>query len=451
MWLGRTEEAALVPLLGTVEHIRRCKLQTVGTATAIPGDSRGDAPSAASPQTNPGVPMASVRSLTAQSVRAHLKRRQVCVGFPRAGWVRLVPLLLLLGCSGDWIPIERPRIEGMVHKGPFVRDAVVTATLFAAPGVLSDQVFQTQTLSDLGTYQLELPPPPIQSASQAMTGASAARVVRVRAYGAFFDEATGATSTSPISLDALAVLPSEGTQQVHVNVLTYLSHRRSLALWKGGLQPQLAIAQAEDELRQALRLAWPGGTPRQASQLSLLSEDEDARSYLWAATLQVVIAAQYGPTSLGATAEARLLALIEQSEIEFAAQGAFSAALQAQYQAAWNRYSPALYFAPLLARLSASGASVGVPNLQRSLDTDGDGVADATDTCLLVKNTDQAQVPLGVCGVAVQEIRHPAPIEPTGYFGLDVVDAAGQVHAMVLYRGQGSDLDAISNAKGTKN
>ena len=393
--------------------------------------------------------MASVRSVTTQSSAARSTLRQVGVGTASAGWVRLVPLLLLLGCSGDWIPIERPRIEGMVHKGPFVRDSVVTATLFAAPGVPSDQVFKTQTLSDLGTYQLDLPPAPIRLVGEAVTAASAARVVWVRAHGAFFDEATGATSTARISLDALALLPSAGTQQIHVNLLTYLSYRRSLALWQGGMQPQDAIAQAEDELRQALRLAWPGGTPRRASQLSLVSEDADARSYLWAATLQVVVAAQYGPTSLGATAEARLLALIEQSEIEFAAQGAFSAALQAQYRSAWSRYTPALFIAPLVARLGASGASVGVPNLQRSLDTDGDGVADATDTCPLVANADQTQVPLGVCGVAVQELRQPVPIEPTGYFGLDVVDAAGNVHALIWYRGQGKDLDAISDAQGT--
>ena len=52
------------------------------------------------------------------------------------------------------------------------------------------------------------------------------------------------------------------------------------------MAPQLAMAQAEDELRQVLHLAWPTGKPLLASQLSLLSKDEDERSYLWAATLR---------------------------------------------------------------------------------------------------------------------------------------------------------------------
>lgn len=367
----------------------------------------------------------------------------------RSGLAAVIPLLLLLGCSGDWIPIEVPHIEGLVHKGPMQRDSLVAAGLFSAPGVPSDQVNKTQTLSDLGSYQLELPRRPIQSAVDVMAGESPPQVVWVRAQGAFFNEASGVTSTSRISLDAMALVPSSGTHQVHVNLLTYLSYRRSLALWKGGMEPGLAIARAEDELRRALGLAWPGGTPQSASQLSLLSENEDARSYLWAATLQVVVAAQYGPTSLGTGADTRLLALIEQSEIDFAAQGAFSTSLQAQYRAAWSRYSTEQFVAPLVARLNAAGASVAAPNLQRSLDSDGDGYANATDTCVLFANPDQSQVPLGVCNVVLQEIRQPEPIEPTGYFGLDVLDAAGQVHALTLYRGQGKDLDTVSDASGT--
>lgn len=393
--------------------------------------------------------MTSVCGLAAQSISAHRWSGSTRVRFRSAGAVAFVALLLLLGCSGDWIPVPPPRIEGMVHKGPFLRDARVTAALFIAPGGPFDQVVATRTTSNLGRYQLELPPSAMPSPGDAMAGAPSQKVVWVHAYGAFFNEASGTIATSQISLDAMALLPTTGTQQVHVNLLTHLSYRRSVALWKGGMEPRLAIAQAEDELRRALGLAWPSGTPLLASQLSLVSEDEDARSYLWAATLQVAVAAQDAATSSATSPDARLLALIEQTESEFATQGAFSASLQAQYRVAWSRQSPEQLVAPLAARLVAVGAHVAAPNLQRSLDSDGDGYANATDTCVMFANPDQSQVPPGVCYFAVQEVRLAEQIEPVGYFGVDVLDATGHVHALALYRGQGKDLEATSDAQGT--
>jgi hypothetical protein len=393
--------------------------------------------------------MASIYSVTAQSSATRSLRGSSGARTTRAGSASLAWLLLLLGCSSDWVPIEAPRIEGMAHKGPLLRESLVTATLFSAPGIVGDQSVTTHTLSDLGDYRLELPRPPLRAEGGAMGEESAPKPVWLRAQGAFFNEATATASKAHIALDGLALLPDAGTHQVHVNLLTHLSFRRSLALWQGGMAPQLAIARAEDELRQVLHLAWPAGKPLVASQLSLLSQDEDERSYLWAATLRVIVAAHYGPTTLGASSEERLLALIALTEGDFASQGVLRTTLQAQYSTAWSHYSPAAFVAPLLARLAASGADLTAPDLGRSLDYDGDGFADGIDTCPLLGNPNQAMQPLGVCSITLQELRQPESIEPTAYFGLDVVDAAGRAHAIVLNRAQVKDLDSESDAQGT--
>lgn len=391
--------------------------------------------------------MASTYSRTVQSSADRSLRGSSCARATKAGLASLA--LLLLGCSGDWEPIEVPRIEGMAHKGPLLRESLVTATLFSAPGIIGDQSVMTHTLSDLGEYRLELPRPPLRPDGGATGEESTPKPVWLRAQGAFFNEATATASKARIALDGLALLPDGGTHQVHVNLLTHLSYRRSLALWQGGMAPQLAMAQAEDELRQVLHLAWPTGKPLLASQLSLLSKDEDERSYLWAATLRVIVAAHYGPTTLGQSSEERLLALIEQTERDFASQGVLRTTLQAQYSTAWSHYSPDVFVSPLLARLGASGADVSAPDLGRSLDYDGDGFADGIDTCPLFANPDQATQPLGVCSMTLQELRQPEPIDPIACFGLDVVDAAGRAHAIVLNRAQVKDLDSASDANST--
>ena len=138
-------------------------------------------------------------------------------------------------------------LTGAVQKGPFVLGSnVAPSPRSTRAGASTGQVFSTQTTDDLGDF----------SVSFAYRGN-----VDMQAQGFYYDEVTGALSTSPIELRALYDVTTGGPQHAYINLVTHLAHDRAVSLLAGGgMTLEAAEAQAEGELVAALGIGGAGFT-----------------------------------------------------------------------------------------------------------------------------------------------------------------------------------------------
>lgn len=347
------------------------------------------------------------------------------------GWLLALGMLWLAACGSDWMEIPRGWVEGMVHKGPFVQGSGVRAFALDASGQPIDSGVATSTSSDLGAYRVEI----------------RAALVSVQAEGQYFNEITGTLSNEPLLLKALTAMPTSGTQRAHINLITHVCLPRALHYWTRGEPIERAMARAEDELRVALRLVWPAGTPLRGADLSLLSPDPDQRAYLWAVTLQYLLVAESsaGP---GGSAEAQLQSLLDDTAQALRQDGRFGSAQASQFSSVRTAWAPDKLATRLQAYLAMLGQDVAIPELQRVLDSDGDGIANASDSCPLAENPNQAQRPLALCGLDAQERLTSGSSDPASWSPLDLVDASGQVRVLYLSRSGAGDVMAQADAQG---
>ena len=127
-------------------------------------------------------------------------------------------------------PSEVPRIEGMAHKGPLLRESLVTATLFL-PRHHRGSGVMTHTLSDLGDYRLELPRPPLRP-----DGGATGEESTPNPSGCGRRERSSMKPPPPLRGAHRIGWAGATARRWHirsVNLLTHLSYRRSLALWQG--------------------------------------------------------------------------------------------------------------------------------------------------------------------------------------------------------------------------
>ena len=169
-------------------------------------------------------------------------------------------------------------VEGLVHKGPFVRGSGIRATAIDGAGRATGVEVTSSVSSDLGAYRIEI----------------SATALVLSAEGSYFNESTSAPTLSPLLLQALTPMPSSGTQRAHINLVTHVALPRAYDYWHSGEPLASALAHAEDDLRIALGLAWPQEVPLPGRELSLESPDLDRRAYLWAVTMQYLLAAERG-------------------------------------------------------------------------------------------------------------------------------------------------------------
>lgn len=128
-------------------------------------------------------------------------------------------------------------LKGVVQKGPFIKGSSVTVHPLNDGLYQTGAAYYTTTKDDLGSF--------------ALSGIVLEGAVEVVAEGYYFNEYTGQTSDSYMTLRALADT-SDGAQ-VNVNVLTTLTGKRIRFLVNNqGSSFQSAMVQAEHELLQGL-------------------------------------------------------------------------------------------------------------------------------------------------------------------------------------------------------
>ena len=282
-----------------------------------------------------------------------------------------------------FVPNDGPAlVNGAIQKGPFVLGSTVTLSAIDTSGVPTGQVFNTQTSDDLGDF----------SVSFAYRGN-----VDMQAQGFYYDEVTGSLSSAAIVLRALYQVTNGGPQGAYINIVTHLAHDRALALMAdAGMSLQAAEAQAESELVTALGVGGAGFQPGGVGvNLNELGGDNDRNAYLFAVSAVLVQAALEQAGDAGSV-DAQLQQLVDTIAADLAGGGSLPSTLVSQLRTAEKDLDVDLTMDLFGLRLQSLGSTATIADLNRAIDSDGDGFRNSVDTCPLVANPIQSQIPPGV-------------------------------------------------------
>jgi cysteine-rich repeat protein len=254
------------------------------------------------------------------------------------------------------------------------------------------QVFNTQTTSDAGDF----------TSAGVPTGLAA-----LEASGFHFNELSGELSGAPITLRALATV--DGSSAVHINIVTHVEERRVRKLMGDGATLADAVAQAELELQASLQIGFPGVWQSTSGVgMTMLGGDSDANAYLLAVSAVLLQAATDAAGGPDGSVDAELQQLLNQTAQDLEADGAIDAADVPALLAAQLALDSAVVKQNLADRIAEIGVAADVPDIDRILDQDHDGLVNNADNCPRTPNPDQADTdgdglgdacaPPAVCG-----------------------------------------------------
>lgn len=282
------------------------------------------------------------------------------------------------------------RLSGAVEKGPFLLGSSVSVTPADVQGaeVAGDQsdapagqVFKTETANDRGEFSLTVPYQGFAT---------------IEGTGYYYNEATGDLSSSPLTLRAFHEV-GDTDDTAHVNLVTHLTYQRVQHLIADGVDAADAIGQAEDELHAELGL----GAPQAAgSELTLTGGDNDDDAYLFAVSTVFAQAALLEARSASCgknCVDAKLQELLNTASASFALAGAVPAAIKERLETARPTINNETVMAALADRLTATGSSVTVPDLNRVIPWE---VPAAVTACAAnVVPAVSTECKLAICGI----------------------------------------------------
>lgn len=302
-------------------------------------------------------------------------------------WGVMLALGVGMGCGsggGGDEPVEKIELSGALEKGPFVLGSTIEVAPVDDQGNPSGQVFNTQTNNDLGHFAVSF---------------EASGAVALSGSGFYYNEATGGLSGANLTLRAYYAIDAGGQQEAYLNLLTHLTYNRIKTLMTEGTEPAAAAAQAEQELYAALPIGPADAAfDRSAIEMSLQTGDTDANAYLFAAS---AVFAQAGLLRSPGSPDAGLQEIINMVAQDLADDGQLDASAvellrEAQQVPAWIGISdgpgyllPDEVMQQLAERFDTLGSDAAVPDLNRILDQDFDGVVNAEDNCWYIANPDQ--------------------------------------------------------------
>jgi len=263
-------------------------------------------------------------------------------------------------------------LTGAVQKGPFVLGTSVAASLLDATLEPTGDVFNTQTENDLGEFELGIP---------------VGGPVSLEGQGFYYNEVTAAFSQGNLTLRALYVPEQTGAQSAYINMVTHLTYGRVESLVAGGAVFADAVAQAEDELCGELAITPAEFRPDRAGiALNLLGGDDDANAYLLAVSSVLAQAAYERDAS---SPDAELQMSLNTISNDLSEDGTLLSATSEKITAGLAALDADAVMEGLLARLLDLGSNAAVPDMNRVLDQDGDGLVNADDNCRLDPNPEQ--------------------------------------------------------------
>jgi cysteine-rich repeat protein/ELWxxDGT repeat protein len=263
-------------------------------------------------------------------------------------------------------------LQGAVTKGPFVLGSSVAISELDEALAPTGLVFNTETTSDLGEFGLSV---------------ETSGVLAVEATGFHYNEVVGGLSEATLTLRAFYEASGPGAQQAFVNPVTHLTHGRIEQLYSQGSSFVDAVTQSEDELLVALGVGVPGFDPAvEGAALNVLGGDNDANAYLLAVGTVLAQAAVTRAGGIDGPVDAHLQELVNTISGTLEEVGQVSAALHDELLQAQRDVDPTAVMLAFQARLDMLGSRVELPDIDRVLDSDLDGVANLDDNCRRVEN-----------------------------------------------------------------
>jgi hypothetical protein len=299
------------------------------------------------------------------------------------------------GASLDATGRTTVKLVGAVNKGPFVQGSAVDVYPVDSTGNPSGSDYPTITSDALGDF----------SVTFAYQGP-----VLLKGEGYYYNEATGRLSMAPLTLNALASVSTNGTQNAYINLVTHLAETRETRLLGDGMTFEAAVTQAEGELRAALAIGGANFDPgAPGNQLNLFGGDDVKSAYLFAVSAVLAYDANIdGSTDEG---DAALQALINTTQAAFETSGTLPSATTQLIAQAQTCVEPRAVTQDLVAYIGTLNLAVPptIPDINLALDSDLDGVPNVSDSCPLVPNaptTDGGAQPAvnGICEYARQDI-----------------------------------------------
>lgn len=264
---------------------------------------------------------------------------------------------------------------GAVAKGPFLIGSSIEAADLDENLSPTGSTFSTQTLTDLGEFELAVE-----------TGGR----LSIEAVGFYYNEVTGELSGSSLTLRAFYEANAEGEQPAFVNVVTHLAYGRVQELYGDGVGFTSAVSQAEDELLAALGVGIAGFDPGEdGTAMNLLGGDTDANAYLFAVATVLAQAAVTRAGGVDGPVDANLQEIINTISDDIRMLGQISPPLRDELLQAQRDVDPAAVMAAFAQRLLELRSAAEVPDLDRILDSDLDGIVNRDDNCPFVENADQ--------------------------------------------------------------
>lgn len=266
----------------------------------------------------------------------------------------------------------RVHLRGAVQKGPFLAGSQLVISPLDEQAKPTGPSSTTSTLDDLGRFEFDV---------------DTTALVALEGTGIFYNEATGALSATAVTLRALDDVRGGGEHEVYVNTITHVTYDRVIKLIHDGSSFEAARERAERELEAALGIAPSGFSPGvAAARMNLLGEDSDANSYLLAVSAVLAYAAQITDWENQAAA---LQGLLDGLARDLEGDGQIDPSRLASIADARLFVEPDVVEAALADRLQSLGVTAAPPNLDRSIDHDGDGLSNALDNCRRMPNPEQ--------------------------------------------------------------
>lgn len=257
-------------------------------------------------------------------------------------------------------------MQGAAAKGPYVLGSTITASVLDTDFAPTGQVFNSQTSSDVGEFNIKnLPLMPLE----------------IIADGYYYNEIEGALSGSVLTLRAYYQPTNAGTQSAYVNVITHMTQQRIKAL-VAGMPFVMAVAQAETELRNELGITLPSFNPNAAAiEMNLITGDTDANAYLFGVSTTLMQTAK----NAGGPIEAEIQKLVNALAVDLA-DGTLDAANKAKIKTALNDFDADTVKGRFSRYLLGLASASITPDMNRVIDQDGDGFVNLMDNCPRIAN-----------------------------------------------------------------
>jgi hypothetical protein len=275
--------------------------------------------------------------------------------------------------GGNRGPTGEPfRLNGAVHKGPFVVGSSITISVLDADLDPTGNNLSTETSNDRGEFSVNNVP---------------GQPLGLQGEGFYYNEVTGQLSAAELTLRGFFVPGSDATQTAYVNLVTHLTNQRVRALVRAGSSFGGAVTQAEGELQTELGITLESFDPDAVGvEMTLAGGDTDANAYLFGLSTTIV---QTAVDNSSGSLEGTLQELLNTLANDLS-DGNLSSANRDKIRTSLGNFDVALVAARFQTRLDAIGSSAEVPEMNRVLDQDRDGIVNANDNCPRAANPSQA-------------------------------------------------------------